>query len=216
MRIFLDTANVEEIRNAAKLGVISGVTTNPSLVAREQRADFKDVIKEIASIIDGPISAEVTSLNAKEMISQAREIATWSPNVVIKVPITPAGIEATSVLSKENIKCNLTLCFSPNQALLCALAGAAYISPFVGRLDDISHDGMQLVSDVVAIYKRYDFSTQVIAASIRHPMHCVIAAKAGAHIATVPFKVLMQMINHPLTDSGIDRFMEDWKHLSEQ
>jgi len=214
MRIFLDTANVEEIRNAAKLGVISGVTTNPSLVAREQRADFKDVIKEIASIIDGPISAEVTSLNAKEMISQAREIATWSPNVVIKVPITPAGIEATSVLSKENIKCNLTLCFSPNQALLCALAGAAYISPFVGRLDDISHDGMQLVSDVVAIYKRYDFSTQVIAASIRHPMHCVIAAKAGAHIATVPFKVLMQMISHPLTDIGIDRFMEDWKRLS--
>ena len=214
MRIFLDTANVEEISNAAKLGVISGVTTNPSLVAREQRADFKDVIKEIASIIDGPISAEVTSLNATEMISQAREIATWSPNVVIKVPITPAGIEATSVLSKENIKCNLTLCFSPNQALLCALAGAAYISPFVGRLDDISHDGMQLVSDVVAIYKRYDFSTQVIAASIRHPMHCVIAAKAGAHIATVPFKVLMQMINHPLTDIGIDRFMEDWKRLS--
>jgi transaldolase len=214
MRIFLDTANVEEIRSAAKLGVISGVTTNPSLVAKEQRADFKDVIKEIASIIDGPISAEVTSLNAEEMISQAREISTWSPNVVIKVPITPTGIEATSVLSKENIKCNLTLCFSPNQALLCALAGAAYISPFVGRLDDISHDGMQLVSDVVDIYKRYDFSTQVIAASIRHPMHCVIAAKAGAHIATVPFKVLMQMINHPLTDIGIDRFMKDWKRLS--
>ena len=216
MHIFLDTANVEEIRNAAKLGVISGVTTNPSLVAKEQRADFKDVIKEIASIIDGPISAEVTSLDAKEMISQARDIATWSPNVVIKIPITPAGLEATSVLSKENIKCNLTLCFSPNQALLCALAGAAYVSPFVGRLDDISHDGMQLVSDVATIYKKYDFSTQVIAASIRHPMHCVIAAKAGAHIATVPYKILMQMINHPLTDSGIDRFMEDWKHLSEQ
>ncbi len=213
MHIFLDTANIDELRSAAKLGVVSGVTTNPSLVAKEQRADFKDVIKEISAIIDGPISAEVTSLKAEEMIAQARDIATWSPNVVIKVPITPDGLEATSVLSKENIKCNLTLCFSPNQALLAALAGAAYVSPFVGRLDDIGHDGMQLVADVVDVYKQYGFTTQVIAASIRHPMHCVIAAKAGAHIATVPYKVLMQMIKHPLTDIGITRFMDDWEKL---
>jgi len=213
MHIFLDTANIEELRSAAKLGVVSGVTTNPSLVAKERRADFKDVIKEISAIIDGPVSAEVTSLKAEEMIVQARDIATWSPNVVIKVPITPDGLEAASVLSKENIKCNLTLCFSPNQALLAALAGAAYVSPFVGRLDDIGHDGMQLVADVVNIYKQYGFTTQVIAASIRHPMHCVTAAKAGAHIATVPYKVLMQMINHPLTDIGIKSFMDDWGKL---
>lgn len=213
MHIFLDTANIEELRSAAKLGIVSGVTTNPSLVAKEKRADFRDVIREISSIIDGPISAEVTSLDAAEMISQARDIATWSANVVIKVPITAAGLEATSVLSKENIKCNLTLCFSPNQALLAALAGAAYVSPFVGRLDDIGHDGMQLVTDVVTIYRHYNFSTQVIAASIRHPLHCIIAAKAGAHIATIPYKVLIQMIKHPLTDIGIDRFMEDWGQL---
>ncbi|MBT3362905.1 MAG: fructose-6-phosphate aldolase [Chloroflexi bacterium] len=214
MHIFLDTANFDELRSAAKLGVVSGVTTNPSLMAKENNADLKSVITEIASIIDGPISAEVISLDAAGMIKEARDIAKWSPNVVVKIPITPAGLEATSVLSKEHIKCNLTLCFSPNQALLVALAGAAYVSPFVGRLDDITHDGMQLVTDVVTIYKQYDFSTQVIAASIRHPLHCLSAAKAGAHIATVPYKVLMQMIKHPLTDIGIERFMADWNSIS--
>lgn len=213
MRIFLDTANIEEIRQAAKLGVVSGVTTNPSLVAKEEQADLKAVIQEITSIIDGPISAEVLRSEAEAMIQEARRISSWSPNIVVKIPITAAGLEATSVLSQENIKCNLTLCFSLNQAILSALAGATYVSPFVGRLDDIGQDGMQLVAEIVNTFKYYDLPTQVIAASIRHPLHCVAAAKAGAHIATVPYRVLMQMIRHPLTDIGIARFAEDWQHV---
>jgi transaldolase len=212
MRIFLDTANIEQIRQAAKLGVVHGVTTNPSLVSKEGgTADYQAVIKEICSIIPGPISAEVVVEGVEPMVEQARQIATWAPNVVIKIPATATGLEVTSILAKENIKVNFTLVFSANQALLGALAGAAFVSPFIGRLDDIGHDGMQVVREIVAIYHNYNFTTQVIAASIRHPLHCIAAARAGAHIATVPYNILMQMIQHPLTDTGCARFLSDWK-----
>jgi transaldolase len=214
VRIFLDTANVEQIRQAARLGIVSGVTTNPSLVSNEGMADYEAVVKEICGIIPGPVSAEVLGTEAQEMIEQARQIARWAPNVAIKIPATADGLEATSALSKDGIEVNFTLCFSLNQALLAALAGAAYVSPFVGRLDDIGHDGMELVTDIVGVYKYYGLPTQVIAASIRHPQHCVAAAKAGAHIATVPYAVLMQMMRHPLTDIGITRFLADWKRVS--
>ena len=220
MRIFLDTANIEQIRQAAKLGIISGVTTNPSLVAKESTADYETVIKTICSIITGPetsVSAEVLAEDAQSMIEEAQIKASWAPNVTIKIPATAAGLEAISTLSKEKIKINMTLCFSVNQALLGALAGATYISVFVGRLDDAGHDGMQIVRDVVEVFNNYkNLETQVIAASIRHPLHCVTAARAGAHIATVPYNVLMQMINHPLTDVGISRFLADWKQVSKQ
>ena len=214
MRIFLDTANIEQIRQAARLGIVSGVTTNPSLVSNEGMADYEAVVKEICSIIPGPVSAEVLGTEAQAMIEQAGQIARWAPNVAIKIPATADGLEATSALSKDGIKVNVTLCFSLNQALLAALAGATYVSPFVGRLDDIGHDGMALVTDIVDVYKHYGLPTQVIAASIRHPQHCVAAAKAGAHIATVPYAVLMQMMRHPLTDIGITRFLNDWKRVS--
>jgi len=216
MRIFLDTANIDEIRQAAKLGVISGVTTNPSLVAKEKRADMKAVIREISSIVDGPISAEVLSLEPQAMIREAREASSWSPNVVVKIPVSASGLEAISVLSKEGIRTNLTLCFSLNQAILGAIVGATYVSAFVGRLDDAGHDGMQLVAEIVEIFDNYKdrLKTQVIAASIRHPLHVVAAAKARAHIATVPYSVLMQMVKHPLTDIGICRFAEDWQRIS--
>jgi len=211
MEIFLDTANVEEIRQGAKLGVVSGVTTNPSLMAKEGTADYEAVVKEICSIIPGPVSAEVLVEGTQAMIEQARVIADWAPNIVIKIPATTEGLEVTSALAKEKIKVNFTLCFSLNQALLGALAGAAYVSPFVGRLDDVGHNGMELVKDIVDVFWYYQLSTQVIAASIRHPEHCVAAAKAGAHIATVPYKVLMQMIQHPLTDVGVAHFLSDWQ-----
>jgi transaldolase len=216
MRIFLDTANIDEIRQAAKLGVISGVTTNPSLVAKEKRADMKAVIREISSVVDGPISAEVLSLEPQAMIREAREVSSWSPNVVVKIPVSASGLEAVSVLSKEGIRTNLTLCFSLNQAILGAIVGATYVSAFVGRLDDAGHDGMQLVAEIVEIFDNYKdrLKTQVIAASIRHPLHVVAAAKARAHIATVPYSVLMQMVKHPLTDIGICRFAEDWQRIS--
>jgi len=214
MRIFLDTANIDEIKQGAKLGVVSGVTTNPSLVSKEGVADYEATIKEICSIIPGPVSAEVLTEDTEAMIEQARHISTWAPNVVIKIPASLDGLAATSTLARENIKVNFTLCFSLNQALLAALAGATYVSPFVGRLDDVGHDGMQLVKDMVEVYQHYQFPTQVIAASIRHPQHCVAAAKAGAHIATVPFSVLRQMIRHPLTDVGISRFLTDWQRAS--
>jgi len=216
MRIFLDTANIDEIRQAAKLGVISGVTTNPSLVAKEKRADMKAVIREISSVVDGPISAEVLSLEPQAMIREAREVSSWSPNVVVKIPVSASGLEAISVLSKEGIRTNLTLCFSLNQAILGAIVGATYVSAFVGRLDDAGHDGMQLVAEIVEIFDNYKdrLKTQVIAASIRHPLHVVAAAKARAHIATVPYSVLMQMVKHPLTDIGICRFAEDWQRIS--
>lgn len=211
MRIFLDTANIKELRHGAKMGIVSGVTTNPSLLAKEGFKSYRAAIKEICSIIDGPISAEVLKLDAAGMMKEAREISSWHKNIVIKIPTSEAGLEAIRALAKEKIKTNMTLCFSANQALLGAIAGATYVSPFVGRLDDIGHDGMAVVADAVEIFDRYDFPTQVIAASLRHPLHPIAAAKAGAHIATVPYKVLMQMVRHPLTDIGIERFAEDWR-----
>ena len=216
MLIFLDTANIDEIREAASLGVISGVTTNPSLVSKEATADYEAVVKTICSIVSGSVSAEVLVEDAESMVEEARVKASWAPNVTVKIPITADGLKATSTLSKENIKINMTLCFSVNQALLAARAGAAYVSPFVGRLDDIGHDGMDLVADIVEMYGYYELPTKVIAASIRHPLHCVTAARAGADIVTVPYKVLMQMIKHPLTDTGIARFLEDWRRVSQQ
>lgn len=214
MRIFLDTANIQEIRDAARMGVISGVTTNPSLVAKEGKGDLRDRVLEICSIVQGPVSVEAVSLNIEGILEEARRLSRWSPHVVVKVPITPAGLEATATLSKEGVKTNLTLCFSANQALLAALAGATYVSPFVGRLDDAGHDGMQVVADAVEILEYYELPTQLIAASIRHPLHSIAAAKAGAHVATIPYKVLMQMVQHPLTDVGIERFLADWKKVS--
>ncbi len=213
MQIFLDTASIDEIRQAARLGVVSGVTTNPSLVAQRGKADLRGAIEEICTIFDGPVSAEVLSLETEAMIREAREVSSWAANVVVKIPISAAGLEALSTLSRENVKTNATLCFSVNQALLAALAGATYVSPFVGRLDDISHDGMKLIAEIVEIFGHYRLSTHVIAASIRHPLHCVAAARAGAHIATVPYRVLVQMIEHPLTTIGIARFAEDWQRL---
>jgi len=216
MRIFLDTANIEEIKQAAKLGVISGITTNPSLISQAKATNYEAAIKEICSIIPGPVSTEVVVEGVAAMVKQAREIAKWAPNIVIKIPSTLEGLEVTSILTKEKIKVNFTLCFSVNQALLAAEAGATYISPFVGRLDDIGQDGMLLVKDIVDIYKHYEIKTEVIAASIRHTEHCVRAAKIGAHIATLPYKVLMQMIQHPLTDAGNKRFLADFKSLIQQ
>ncbi|PVU71994.1 fructose-6-phosphate aldolase [Sulfolobales archaeon SCGC AB-777_J03] len=210
MKIFIDTANIEEIKEANRLGVISGVTTNPSLIAKEGR-NFKEVVKEICEIVDGPISAEVISLDAEGMVAEAQELARIHPNIVIKIPMTAEGLTATKILSGKKIKTNVTLVFSANQALLAALAGATYVSPFVGRLDDIGQSGMDLVREIVQIYEIYDFDTQIIAASIRHPMHVTEAAKAGAHIATVPFKVIMQMTRHALTDIGIAKFLADWE-----
>jgi len=215
MRLFLDTADIDQIRRGVKLGVISGVTTNPSLVAKVGRTtDYESTVKEICSIVNGPVSAEVLSQETQSMIEEARQVSSWSPHVVIKIPCTASGLEAISVLSRENIKINLTLCFSPNQALLGTLAGATYVSPFVGRLDDVGQDGMELVAEIVQLFERYDLPTKVIVASIRHPMHCVVAARIGAHVATIPYSVLMQMIEHPLTTIGINRFLEDWQRVS--
>ena len=215
MRIFLDTANIEQVKQAARLGIIGGVTTNPSLLAKESTSDYETVTKKICSIVDGPVSVEVISEDAEAMIKEARVKAAWAPNVNIKIPITADGLRATTILRKEKIKVNMTLCFSANQALLGALAGATYVSIFVGRLDDIGQDGMQVVDDVLAILDNYpDLDTEVIAASIRHPLHCTAAALAGAHIATVPYGVLMQMIQHPMTDVGIKKFLADWKSVS--
>jgi len=215
MQIFLDTANIDQIKQAAGLGIISGVTTNPSLLSRESTSDYETVTRTIGSIINGPVSVEVLAEDAEAMIEEARLKASWAPNVNIKIPITADGLQATKALSQENINVNMTLCFTANQALLGALAGATYVSIFVGRLDDIDHDGMQVVQDVVDILDNYpELETQVIAASIRHPLHCTQAALIGAHIATVPYNVLMQMIKHPLTDIGIERFLADWKSVS--
>lgn len=210
MKIFIDTANIDEIRQAHRLGVISGVTTNPSLIAKEGR-NFREVVQEICAIVDGPISAEVISLKAEEMVKEAEELARIHPNVVIKVPMTPDGLTATRMLKEKGIKTNVTLVFSANQALLAALAGAAFVSPFVGRLDDVGQDGMELIRDIVQIFDLYGFDTEIIAASIRHPIHVTESAKAGAHIATIPFKVIIQMTKHPLTDIGIQKFLADWE-----
>jgi len=215
MQIFVDTANIDQIEQAARLGVISGVTTNPSLLSKEKTGDYETVTKKICSIVGGPVSVEVISEDADSMIAEARLKASWAPNVNIKIPITAEGLRATSVLSKEDIDVNMTLCFSANQALLGALAGATYVSIFIGRLDDAGHDGMQVVEDTLAILNNYpELEAQVIAASIRNPMHCTYAAMAGADIATVPYNVLMQMIRHPLTDVGIERFLADWNKVA--
>ncbi len=210
MKFFIDTANITEIKDAASLGVIAGVTTNPSLIAKEKR-DFKTVVKEITAIVDGPISAEVVSTRFEEMLPEARELAKISDNVVIKVPLNAEGLKTVKALTAEGIKTNVTLIFSANQALLAARAGASFVSPFVGRLDDISEDGMELIKTVADIFTIHGIHTEIIAASIRHPLHVTKAALAGAHIATVPYKVIMTMLNHPLTDAGIKRFLEDWK-----
>ena len=214
MKLFLDTANISEIRQGAKLGVITGVTTNPSLAAKEgigRREGYKSAVQEISDIIDGPISVEVVSQEAAGMIAEGRDIAEWIPNPWVKIPSTAEGFEAIATLAKDGIKVNQTLCFSVNQALLGAQAGATVVSPFVGRLDDIGHEGMDLVAEIVSIYRRYELETLVMAASIRHPLHCVLAARAGAHIATVPYGVLTQMVKHPLTDAGVARFLQDWQ-----
>ena len=214
MEIFLDTANIEEIQQGVRMGVVSGVTTNPSLASKEgigDLADYKQTVQEIARLVDGPVSAEVLAQGTAAMLGEGREIATWAPNVVVKLPSTAAGFEAMSILSRQGIVINQTLCFSVNQALLGALAGATYVSPFVGRLDDTGHDGMQLVRDIVQVFQVHRIGVKVLAASIRHPVHCVEAAKAGASIASVPFKVLMQMVQHPLTDIGVARFTQDWQ-----
>jgi len=216
MRFFLDTANVDQIKQAVKLGVISGVTTNPTLVAKEGTADYETVVRKICSIVPGSVSVEVLAEDAAGMIAEARIKASWAPNVTIKIPSTTAGLEAIATLTRESIKTNMTLCFSLNQALLGAQAGATYVSSFVGRLDDIGQDGIELVKDIVAIFKQYQLPTQVIAASIRHPLHCVAAAKAGAHIATVPYSVLTQMMSHPMTDIGVKRFLDDWRKVSQK
>ena len=216
MRIFLDTANIDQIKEGVRLGVISGITTNPSLVSKEGVADYKAVVKEICSIVPGPVSAEVVVEGVSAMLEQARDIASWADNVLVKIPSTIEGLEVISTLAKENIKINMTLCFSLNQAILGALAGATHVSPFVGRLDDVGHDGMQVVKDIVDVFKHYQLPTEVIAASIRHPQHCIAAAKAGAHIATIPYNVLTQMMQLPLTDTGVSRFLADWQRVSQQ
>jgi len=213
MKIFLDTANIEHIRHGVKLGVVVGVTTNPSLVSREGNVDYRKLVQEICSIVSGPVSTEVLGQDVQAMVTEAREIAKWAGNIVVKIPASLEGVEATSVLVKENIKVNFTLCFTLNQALLGAAAGATFVSPFVGRLDDIGEDGMKVVADIVEYLDYYQLPTQVIAASIRHPQHCLAAARIGAHIATVPYEVLLQMIRHPLTDIGIERFRNDWKRV---
>ena len=215
MKFFIDTANLDQIRQAVEWGIVDGVTTNPTLVAREGR-DFESLIKEICSIVDGPVSAEVTALDAEGMIRQARELASWAPNIAVKIPLIPEGLKAVKVLSQEGIRCNVTLCFSPMQALLAAKAGAAFISPFVGRLDDVGHDGMLLVEQILQIYNNYGFTTEVIVASVRTVQHVLQAALMGAHIATVPFNVLEKLFNHPLTDIGLKAFLEDWEKLQQQ
>ena len=214
MKFFIDTANVDDIRKANDMGIICGVTTNPSLIAKEGR-DFKEVIKEITSIVDGPISGEVkaTTVTAEGMIEEGREIAKIHPNMVVKIPMTVEGLKAVKVLHAEGIKTNVTLIFSAAQALLAARAGATYVSPFLGRLDDISMPGIDLINDIMEIYQMHDIQTQIIAASVRNPIHVIDCAKAGADIATVPFKVLMQMTKHPLTDVGIEKFKEDYRKV---
>lgn len=210
MEFFLDTASIEEIREAARWGIVTGVTTNPTLMAKEGHADFAETIQTVASLIDGPISAEVVSVKAADMIEEGRAISRWHPSVVVKIPMILDGLEAISVLSREGVRINTTLIFSANQALLAARAGAFMVSPFIGRLDDISHDGMEVVRDTVEIFRNYGIATKVLAASIRHPRHITEAAKAGAHIATMPFAVLKQAMRHPLTDLGLERFLKDW------
>jgi transaldolase len=213
MKIFLDTANIDEIRDAASLGILNGVTTNPSLMSKENRGDYKDVLKEICDIVQGPVSAEVVTDEREEMVRQARELAKISDHIVVKIPLIADGIKAVKQLSAEEINTNVTLCFSANQAILAAKAGATYISPFVGRLDDVGMDGMGIVADIIEIYENYAYSTQVLVASIRHTQHVLESATMGADVATIPYKVLMQMLKHPLTDNGIAAFNRDWEKV---
>jgi transaldolase len=210
MKFFLDTANVKEIQEAASLGLLDGVTTNPSLVAKEGRI-FKEVLIEICKIVDGPISAEVVSLEANAMVKEGKELAKIHKNIVVKVPLIAEGLKATKKMAAEGIKVNVTLCFSPTQALLAAKAGAWCVSPFIGRLDDISSNGMELIRQILTIYRNYDYKTQVLVASVRHPQHVVEAALAGGHICTMPFSIFQQMVKHPLTDSGLKKFLADWE-----
>lgn len=212
MKFFIDTANVKEIKEAWLLGVIDGVTTNPSLISKENRKP-RELLKEICEIVNGPVSAEALSLEARKMIEEAKELSQIHKNIVVKIPMTKDGLRATKELSKLNIKTNVTLIFSPTQALLAAKAGATYVSPFVGRLDDISHYGMDIVGQILEIYENYNFETEVIVASIRNPLHVVDAARMGAHIATIPFSVIEQLLKHPLTDVGIERFLKDWEKV---
>lgn len=211
MKFFIDTANLDEIKEAVELGLIDGVTTNPSLVAKEGDVDFKEHIAAICKLVNGDVSAEVTALDTAGMLSEGRELAMIADNVVIKVPLTLDGLKACRTFRSEGTKVNVTLCFSAAQALLAAKAGASYISPFIGRLDDIGQNGMQLIQEIVEIYGNYGFETEVLAASIRHPMHIVDCALAGADVATIPFKIITQLVKHPLTDKGLEGFLSDWK-----
>ncbi len=211
MKFFIDTANLDEIKEANELGLIDGVTTNPSLVAREGDIDFKERIAAICAIVKGDVSAEVTAMDTAGMLKEGRELAKIAPNVVVKCPLTLDGLKATRAFREEGTKVNVTLCFSAAQALLAAKAGASYISPFIGRIDDIGQNGMQLIEEIVQIYANYQFETEVLAASIRHPMHIVDCALAGADVATIPFKVIQQLVKHPLTDKGLEGFLSDWK-----
>lgn len=210
MKFFIDTANVDEIKKALALGMVDGVTTNPSLVSKEARP-FPDILKEICSLIEGPVSAEVIGLEAEGMVGEARELVRIADNIVIKIPMLEEGLKAVRLLSAEGIKTNVTLVFSAAQALLAAKAGATFVSPFVGRLDDIGQSGMELISDIMSIYRNYGFTTEIIVASVRHPMHVLDAARIGADIATIPYKVIAQLAKHPLTDRGIQQFLADWE-----
>jgi transaldolase len=214
MKFFIDTANIEEIKEAAAMGLLDGVTTNPSLVAKEGK-DFKELLNEIVHVVDGPISAEVVSTEYEDMIEEAQDLSKIHKNIVIKIPLIKEGIKAVKTLTSQDIKTNVTLCFSASQAILAAKAGATYVSPFVGRLDDISHSGMQLIDQIVRIYDNYGFTTQVLVASIRHPLHLVEAAELGAHVATIPFSVINKLFNHPLTENGLAKFLSDWQTITE-
>lgn len=215
MQIFIDTANIKEIKEAAGLGLIDGVTTNPTLIAREN-LPANEILKDICLVVSGPVSAEVISLDSEGMLVEARQLAKIAKNIVVKIPLIKEGLRAARVLSREGIKTNVTLCFSPSQALLAAKAGADYVSPFVGRLDDISQDGMALIKDIKVIYSNYSFKTKIIVASVRNPIHVVTAALLGADVATIPFSVIEQLIKHPLTDIGIQRFLEDYKKIPQK
>ena len=214
MKIFIDTANLDEIKQAADMGILDGVTTNPSLVSKEGHKDFRSMLEKIVEMVDGDISAEVVSVTCDEMVKEGRELAKIHKNIVVKVPLIPEGLKAVKIFSDEDIRTNVTLCFSPSQALLAAKAGAYIISPFVGRLDDISQNGMELISQIIQIYDNYGYPTQVLVASVRHPIHFVESAMMGADIATMPFKVIEQLVKHPLTDIGLNKFLDDWKKLN--
>lgn len=210
MKFFIDSANLEDIKEAVSLGIVAGVTTNPSLVAKEKNISFKDRLKEITDLVQGSVSAEVIALDTEGMVKEGRELAAIAPNITVKIPMTPEGLKAVHTLTKEGIKTNVTLIFSANQAMLAARAGATYVSPFLGRLEDIGHNGLELISTIAEIFTNHDIKTEIIAASIRHPQHITEAAIKGAHIATVPYKVIQQLFKHPLTDKGIEGFLADW------